>query len=113
MQNPARPICRWISGIGSRITDESGELWRQTDRLGLWKICTNRTDSGCNTFGPLLSECITDLWKEEIQDAISHAILFADRGDSVIIYGLETGAVVCLDSETAIEKYNKALKLPM
>ena len=36
---------------------------------------------------------VTDLWKEDIQDAIPRAILFVDKGNSIIIYGLETGAV--------------------
>lgn len=41
----------------------------------------------------LNSGTVTDLWKEEFRDAIPRAISFADKGNSVVVYGLETGAV--------------------
>lgn len=36
---------------------------------------------------------ISDLWEERVEDAIPRGISFADKGNSVMIYGLETGAV--------------------
>ncbi|KAF8809139.1 hypothetical protein BYT27DRAFT_7095207, partial [Phlegmacium glaucopus] len=34
---------------------------------------------------------LVDLWIEETNDAIPCAVLFVDKGNSVIVYGLETG----------------------
>lgn len=34
---------------------------------------------------------LVDLWIEELDDAIPRATLFVDKGNSVIVYGLETG----------------------
>ena len=35
---------------------------------------------------------LNELWKEEIEDAIPRAVSFVDKGNNVMIYGLETGA---------------------
>jgi hypothetical protein len=34
---------------------------------------------------------LVDLWTEEMGDAIPCATLFMDKGDNVMVYGLETG----------------------
>ena len=34
---------------------------------------------------------LVDLWTEEMNDAIPRAMLFVDKGNSMIVYGLETG----------------------
>jgi len=34
---------------------------------------------------------LIDLWTEEIYDAIPRVTLFVDKGNSVMVYGLETG----------------------
>ena len=34
---------------------------------------------------------LIDLWTEEMSDAIPRAMLFMDKGSSVMVYGLETG----------------------
>ena len=34
---------------------------------------------------------LIDLWTEEMKDAIPRVTLFVDKGNSVIVYGLETG----------------------
>jgi len=34
---------------------------------------------------------LIDLWIEEMNDAIPRVALFVDKGNSVIVYGLETG----------------------
>lgn len=34
---------------------------------------------------------MTDLWTEEMDDAIPRVTLFVEKGSSVIVYGLETG----------------------
>lgn len=34
---------------------------------------------------------LVELWMEEMDDAIPHATLFVDKGNSVMVYGLETG----------------------
>jgi hypothetical protein len=36
---------------------------------------------------------LIDLWTEEMPDAIPRASLFMDKGNSVMVYGLETGKV--------------------
>ena len=36
---------------------------------------------------------LIDLWTEEMSDAIPRATLFVDKGNSVMVYGLETGRV--------------------
>lgn len=41
---------------------------------------------------------ISDLWEERVEDAIPRGISFADKGNSVMIYGLETGAVWALNT---------------
>jgi hypothetical protein len=35
---------------------------------------------------------LNEIWKEEIQDAIPRAVSFVDKGNNIMIYGLETGA---------------------
>jgi hypothetical protein len=35
---------------------------------------------------------LIELWTEEMTDAIPRVALFADKGNNVIVYGLETGA---------------------
>jgi hypothetical protein len=34
---------------------------------------------------------LIDLWTEDMNDAIPRATLFMDRGNSIMVYGLETG----------------------
>ena len=41
---------------------------------------------------------LVDLWPEEMDDAIPRATRFTDRGDNVLVYGLETGTVYVLCS---------------
>jgi hypothetical protein len=41
---------------------------------------------------------LVDLWIEEMNDAIPRATLFVDKGNSVIVYGLETGTAWVLIS---------------
>jgi hypothetical protein len=36
---------------------------------------------------------LVDLWTEDMTDAIPRATLFMDKGNSVMVYGLETGKV--------------------
>ena len=36
---------------------------------------------------------LLDLWTEDMDDAIPRATWFTDRGDNVLVYGLETGTV--------------------
>lgn len=35
----------------------------------------------------------TDMWSDEMKEAIPRAVFFSDRGNRVMIYGLETGMV--------------------
>lgn len=35
----------------------------------------------------------TDMWSDEMKEAIPRAVFFSDRGNRVMIYGLETGIV--------------------
>jgi hypothetical protein len=41
---------------------------------------------------------LVDLWIEEMNDAIPRATLFVHKGNSVIVYGLETGTAWVLIS---------------
>jgi hypothetical protein len=41
---------------------------------------------------------LVDLWTEDMDDAIPRATRFTDRGDNVLVYGLETGTVYVLCS---------------
>lgn len=34
---------------------------------------------------------LIDLWTEDMNDAIPRATLFMDKGNSIMVYGLETG----------------------
>ena len=36
---------------------------------------------------------MTDLWTEEMSNAIPCVTLFVDKGNNVMVYGLETGIV--------------------
>ena len=72
---------------------------------------------------------LIDLWTEEMCDAIPRGTVFMDRGNTVMVYGLETGKAcvlvftrgtnadlqhrICRDSQTAAEKFSRTLRSPM
>ncbi|KAF8814865.1 WD40 repeat-like protein [Phlegmacium glaucopus] len=56
---------------------------------------------------------LVDLWIEEMNDAIPRTALFVDKGNGMIVYGLETGTGTCRDSQTAAKKFSRNLKSPI
>ncbi|PPQ82449.1 hypothetical protein CVT24_002470 [Panaeolus cyanescens] len=47
---------------------------------------------------------VSQLWERTFKDAIPRSSLFLDDGDTVQVYGLETGEAACFDTETAEKK---------
>ncbi|KAJ3517897.1 hypothetical protein NLJ89_g213 [Agrocybe chaxingu] len=52
---------------------------------------------------------LTDLWGEEFSEIIPRAVSFADKGETLLIFCMETGTIVYRDAETAAEKATKVL----
>ena len=72
----------------------------------------------------------TDMWSDEMKEAIPRAVFFSDRGNRVMIYRLETGIVwvfktvcigfgteswlsLCRESDTSTEMSSRVLKSVM
>ncbi|PPQ97562.1 hypothetical protein CVT26_002347 [Gymnopilus dilepis] len=56
---------------------------------------------------------LAELWRTELLDAIPRSVRFVDSGRMVLIYGMETGALVCRDTETSIEKFSRSFPTPI